>query len=175
MFDLMEKFSGYGFNKSHAAPYALIAYQTAYLKANYPAEFFAAAMNFELGDTDKLNIFRQELARQSFCRCCRPISIAPIPLSRWKRGERQSPPSAMPSPRSRASAMLRCASVVGGARGGRPFKDLFDFVERIDPRVINRKQMENLATAGAFDGLNKNRAQVLASIDMLLKHSHHSA
>src|SRR5205807_7476298 len=65
VFDLMEKFSGYGFNKSHSAPYALIAYQTAYLKANYPVEFLAASMTLDLGNTDKLNQFRQEASRLS--------------------------------------------------------------------------------------------------------------
>lgn len=198
IFDQIDKFAGYGFNKSHAAAYALIAYQTAYLKANYPVEFFAAAMNFELGDTDKINMFRQELARNR-------IPLLPPDINRSfplfavetpennavaVAGSEHSERTAEQSRQTNGKASIRYAlaaikgvgdaamrSVVlarTGAEQSRPFKDLFEFVERVDPRVINRKQMENLTTAGAFDGLNKNRAQVMASVDILLKHSHQS-
>lgn len=172
IFDQIDKFAGYGFNKSHAAAYALIAYQTAYLKANYPVEFFAAAMNFELGDTDKINMFRQELARNR-------IPLLPPDINR-------SFPQFAVEPQEAGPVAIRYAlSAIKGvgaaamssmvvAREAGVFKDLFDFVERVDPRVVNRKQMENLANAGAFDGLNKNRAQVMAAVDILLKHSHQS-
>jgi DNA polymerase-3 subunit alpha len=171
IFDLMEKFSGYGFNKSHSAPYAFIAYQTAWLKANYPAEFFAAAMNFELGDTDKLNVFRGELARHG-------IALLPPDINRsHPTFAVEVQDSGIPAIRYALAAIkgvgdaaMRAVAAERQAVG--PFEDLFDFAERVDPRVINKKQMENLAAAGAFDSLNKNRAQVMLAIDTLLKHSH---
>ena len=144
IFDQIDKFAGYGFNKSHAAAYALIAYQTAYLKANYPVEFFAAAMNFELGDTDKLNVFRRNW-RAIASPCCRPISTV---LSRSLRSRKRmaNPSSAMRSPPSKASAMAAMQVRGRGARRQASLKDLFDFSERVDPRMsLNRKQMENLA------------------------------
>jgi DNA polymerase-3 subunit alpha len=171
IFDQIDKFAGYGFNKSHAAAYALIAYQTAYLKANYPVEFFAAAMNFELGDTDKLNVFRQELARHS-------VALLPPDIN---RSQAWFAPEIMADGKKAIRYALAAIKGVGDAamrvlaaereRGG-AYKDLFDIVVRLDPRLINRKQLEGLAAAGAFDAMNRNRAQVIASIDLLLKYGH---
>lgn len=171
IFDQIDKFAGYGFNKSHAAAYALIAYQTAWLKANYPVEFFAAAMNFEMNDTDKLSLFRQELNRNG-------ILLLQPDINR-------SFPTFRPEETATAKGAVRYAlaaikgvgaaamqALVAAREEKGPFKDLFDVAERIDPRIINRKQMEGLASAGAFDSLLKNRSQVIASIDVLLKHSH---
>jgi len=168
IFDQIDKFAGYGFNKSHAAAYALIAYQTAYLKANYPVEFFAAAMNFELGDTDKLSVFRQELMRNR-------IALLPPDINH------SFPTFAVEEANGKAAIRYALSAVKGvGAAAMRGvveerkkglFKDIFDFAERIDPHEVNRKQWENLARAGVFDSLNKNRAQVIESIDALLKHS----
>ncbi len=174
IFDQIDKFAGYGFNKSHAAAYALIAYQTAWLKANHPVEFFAAAMNFEMGDTDKLAVFRQELARAG-------IALLPPDVNRsftnfrpeavaGGKGAIRYALAAIKGVGSAAMDLLVAARETGGA-----FKDLFDFAERIDPRVVNRKQMEGLAMAGAFDPLCKSRAQMIAAIDLLLKHSHVTA
>lgn len=174
IFDQIDKFAGYGFNKSHAAAYALIAYQTAYLKANYPVEFFAAAMNFELGDTDKLNVFRQELARNRIQLLPPDINHSYPVFAVERTGEGKAAIRyALAAIKGVGDAAMR-AMVVAREAGGL-FKDLFDFAERVDARAINRKQMENLATAGAFDGLNRHRAQVVASIDTLLKHSHQTA
>jgi DNA polymerase-3 subunit alpha len=170
IFDQIDKFAGYGFNKSHAAAYALIAYQTAYLKANYPVEFFAAAMNFELGDTDKLNVFRQELQRNRI-RLLPPDINRSYPLFAVEQTDGKSAIRyALAAVKGVGDAAMR--AVIVSRQAGGDFKDLFDFVERIDARVINRKQMENLTTAGAFDQLNRNRNQVLNSVDLLLKHSH---
>ena len=173
IFDLMEKFSGYGFNKSHSAPYALIAYQTAYMKANYPAEFFAASMNFEMGDTDKLNIFRQELARHRIALLPPDINKSQ-PMFAVEAQENGTPAIryALAAIKGVGDAAMR--AMVKTREAGGAFKDLFDFAERVDARVINRKQMESLAAAGAFDSLNRNRAQVAASVDLLLKHSQQS-
>jgi DNA polymerase-3 subunit alpha len=168
IFDQIDKFAGYGFNKSHAAAYALVAYQTAYLKANYPVEFFAAAMNFELGDTDKLNVFRQELVRNR-------IALLPPDINH------SYPVFAVEDVDGKAAIRYALAAIKGvgmaamqgmvAARQKAPFRDLFDLAERVDSHAVNRKQMENLASAGAFDSLNKSRSQVIASIDTLLKHS----
>ena len=173
IFDLMEKFSGYGFNKSHSAPYAFVAYQTAYLKANYPAEFFAAAMNFELGDTDKLNVFRQELARHR-------IALLPPDINKsFPLFAVEAQDSGVPAIRYALAAIkgvgdAAMRAVVVAREAGGPFKDLFDMAERVEARLINRKSMESLAAAGAFDSLNRNRAQVMAGIDLVLKHSQQS-
>ncbi|MER2519986.1 MAG: DNA polymerase III subunit alpha [Bdellovibrionales bacterium] len=174
IFDQIDKFAGYGFNKSHAAAYALIAYQTAWLKANYPVEFFAAAMNFERGDTDKLNLFRQELARHR-------IPLLPPDINRSHPlfavetipdGQTLAIRYALAAIKGVGDMAMRQLVVARNETKGKSFRDLFDMAERIDPRVINKKQMENLAMAGAFDSLEKNRAQVVASLELLLKHSH---
>ena len=173
IFDQIDKFAGYGFNKSHAAAYALIAYQTAYFKANYPVEFFAAAMNFELGDTDKLNVFRQELVRNRIPLLPPDInkSYPSFAVERTADG-RQAIRYALAAVKGVGDAAMR---MVISVREAGMFKDLFDLAERVDPRQFNRKQMENLAAAGAFDSLLPNRAQMTAAIDMLLKHSHQVA
>ncbi|MDE2028955.1 MAG: DNA polymerase III subunit alpha [Alphaproteobacteria bacterium] len=168
IFDQIDKFAGYGFNKSHAAAYALVAYQTAYLKANHPVEFFAAAMNFELGDTDKLNVFRQELARNRISLLPPDINASFPTFAVEQHGDKLAIRYALAAIKGVGMAAMH--SVVA-ARGDKPFADLFDFAERVDPHVVNRKQLENLAAGGAFDSLNKNRAQVIAGIDTLLKHS----
>jgi DNA polymerase III subunit alpha len=183
IFDQMAKFAGYGFNKSHAAAYALVAYQTAYLKANYPVEFLAALMTLDLGNTDKLNIFRQELDRLG-------IRVLPPDINRSEvtfAVEAEAP--TLPSPANRGGKGGRKPSIryalaavkgVGGqamsdlvaerAARGR-FKDLIDFAGRLDARSFNRRQFENLAKAGAFDSLNANRAQTLAAAEQLLRQS----
>jgi DNA polymerase-3 subunit alpha len=185
IFDQIDKFAGYGFNKSHAAAYALVAYQTAYLKANYPVEFFAAAMNFELGDTDKLNVFRQELVRNRITllppdinhsfptfaveehegKSCIRYALAAI------KGVGMAAMQHVVAVREGAVAVAPLGAEQSRQQKAGKFKDLFDMAERVDSHAVSRKQMENLANAGAFDGLNKNRAQVVASTDTLQKHN----
>jgi len=181
IFDQMAKFAGYGFNKSHAAAYALVAYQTAYLKANYPVEFLAALMTLDLGNTDKLNVFRQELDRLS-------IRLLPPDINRSEVTFAVEPETpTLPSPAGGGGKgggkpairyALAAVKGVGGqamsdlvaerAAHGR-FKDLFDFAGRLDAKSFNRRQFENLAKAGAFDSLNPNRAQTFAAADQLLR------
>jgi DNA polymerase-3 subunit alpha len=169
IFDQMAKFAGYGFNKSHAAAYALIAYQTAYLKANYPVEFLAALMTLDVGNTDKLHVFRQELDRLG------------IPLLPPEIARSEVTFAVEPDPKSGRAAVRYALDAVKGVgaqamaelvaertRGGR-FKDLFDFARRLDTRSFNRRQFENLARAGAFDSLNPNRAQTFAAAEQLLR------
>jgi DNA polymerase-3 subunit alpha len=175
VFDLMEKFSGYGFNKSHSAPYALIAYQTAYLKANYPVEFLAASMTLDMGNTDKLNQYRQEVSRFE-------IALLPPDINRSDVAF-----SVEPDPKTGKPAIrYALAAVKGvGAQAMRdlvaeraahgPYKDLFDLARRLDTRSLNRRQFENLVKAGAFESLNPNRAQSFAAAELLLREASRTA
>ncbi|WP_374445667.1 DNA polymerase III subunit alpha [Stella sp.] len=172
VFDQVAKFAGYGFNKSHAAAYALVSYQTAYLKANYPVEFFAASMSLDLGNTDKLNTFRQELARLG-------IPLLPPDVN---RSQVEFSVEARPGDGTgeRAGAVRYALAGLKGvgipamqglvaARGDRPFAGLEDFAARIDARAVTRKQVEALARAGAFDAFNPNRAQVMAAAETIVR------
>ncbi len=174
IFDLVNKFAGYGFNKSHAAAYALVAYQTGYLKANFPVEFFAASMTLDLGNTDKLNVFRQELSRLK-------ISLLPPDINRSEAEFAVEPLPAGGRAIRYALGAIKGVGVeamkalVEERKANGPYRDLFGFGRRLDPRLINRRQLEGLVRAGAFDGLNPNRAQVLAAIDLLLRDAHAAA
>ncbi len=155
----MAKFAGYGFNKPHAAAYALVTYQTAYLKASYPVEFLAALMTLDLGNTDKLNIFRQELSRLG-------IRLLPPDVNRSEVtfAVEQDSKTGKPAIRYALAAVKGVGAqamaelVAERAARGR-FKDLADFSRRLDAKSFNRRQFESLAKAGAFDSLNPNRAR----------------
>jgi len=174
IFDLVDKFAGYGFNKSHAAVYALVAYQTAYLKANYPVEFLAASMTLDMGNTDKLNAFRQELNRVGI-----KLLAPDVNKSSWDFAVEEAPGA---DGKNEASIRYALAAIrnVGGkamrdleaerAANGR-FKSLFDLAQRLDSKVLNKRMLESLACAGAFDQLVPNRAQVMAAADLVLKHA----
>jgi len=165
LFGLMEKFSGYGFNKSHAAPYALIAYQTAWLKANTPVEFFAGSMSLDLSNTDKLAVFYQDAKSLG-------VSIRPPDINRSGADfevEDGAVLYALGAVRNVGLEAMR--HLVAVREEGGAFADLFDFVERVDPRQVNKRAIENLARAGAFDSIHPNRAQILAAADLLVAHS----
>ena len=172
----MAKFAGYGFNKSHAAAYALVAYQTAYLKANHPVEFMAASMTLDLGNTDKLAHFRQELDRLGIALLPPDINRSEVDLRGRDRPEdAASPRSAMRWPRSRGSARRRCRTSSPSASRNGPFRDLFDFAARLDTKSFNRRQFESLVKAGAFDCLDPNRAQSFAAAELLLRQASRAA
>jgi DNA polymerase-3 subunit alpha len=162
IFDLVAKFAGYGFNKSHAAAYALIAYQTAYLKANYPVEFIAASMNYEMHTTDKLSIFRQEAQKMG-------IEVLPPDINKSKAyfavedGSIRYALAAVKNVGEQAMDAIVKEREAGGA-----FAGLGDFVRRVDAGNMNRRQLEHLIAAGAFDSLNDNRRQLYESSDILL-------
>ncbi|HEY2357668.1 MAG TPA: DNA polymerase III subunit alpha [Phenylobacterium sp.] len=164
LFGLMEKFSGYGFNKSHAAPYALIAYQTAWLKANAPVEFFAGSMSLDMANTDKLSVFYQD-AKRSGVKIRSPDVNASGADFEVEDGEVLYALGAI-----RNVGLQAMQHVVAVRRDGGPFRDVFDFVERVDPRQVNRRTFETLARAGAFDSLNPNRAQLIAAAEGLVGH-----
>ncbi len=172
VFDLMARFADYGFNKSHAAAYALVSYQTAWMKANHPVAFLAACMNLALSNTDKIAALRQEAARMG-------IIVAPPDINRSGalftievEGEAQRIRYALAAVKKVGQAAM--AALVA-ARGTRPFADLADLAARVDPRPLNKMQLENLARAGAFDSLNPNRAQMFAGADTILKRAQATA
>ncbi|NWH08948.1 MAG: DNA polymerase III subunit alpha [Alphaproteobacteria bacterium] len=174
IFEQAEKFAGYGFNKGHAAAYAQVAYQTAYLKANYPAEFIAASMTLDIGATDRLNIFRQEAERLS-------IPVLPPSINESEATFAVAFDAAGKPAIRYALAAIRNVGrpamdhLVEVRASGRPFRSLFDFARRVDPRHVSKRALESLAAAGAFDGLNPNRAQVMAGAETLIAHANGTA
>jgi DNA polymerase-3 subunit alpha len=170
IFDQVDKFAGYGFNKSHAAAYALVCYQTAYLKANHPVEFFAASMTLDMGNADKIGNFRRELERLQI-----PLLPPDINMSMAEFAVERTPDGKL-------GVRYALAAIKGVGRDAMsrlteereangPFKDLFDLAERLDQRVINKRLLESLAKAGAFDSLNRNRAQSFGAVEALTRHS----
>ena len=170
IFDLVDKFAGYGFNKSHAAAYALVSYQTAYLKANYPVEFLAACMAYSVANTDKLNVFRQESDRMG-------IKLLPPDINKsTETFAVEILPDGTKAIRYALAAirnvgMPAMKSLVAERMANGPFKDVFDLMRRVDAGVMNKRQMESLINAGAFDSLDRNRAKLFASVDMLVRYA----
>jgi len=161
IFDLLAKFANYGFNKSHAATYALVSYQTAYLKAHYPHEFLAASMTLDMGNTDKLAEFRSEAKRNK-------IELVPPCVNRSQ---------VVFSVKDKAILYGLCAVKGVGrqvaehiieVRGDTPFKDLGDFARRVDPRALSKRTLETLANAGAFDDIVPRREVAFAAIEAVM-------
>ncbi len=166
VFDLMEKFAGYGFNKSHAAAYALLAYQTAYLKAHFPAAFMAANLSAAMDDTDKVQALHEDTVANKLEVLPPDINLGNyrfVPVSgnaiRYGLGAIKG---------TGESAILEIAKQrqVGGT-----YRDLFDFCNRVDKRIVNRRAMESLIRGGAFDSLHADRAQLFASLGMALENA----
>ncbi len=164
IFDLLAKFANYGFNKSHAAAYAIVSYQTAYMKAHYPVEFLAASMTLDMANTEKVNDFRQDAARLGI------EIVAPSVQTSFRRFE---------TGENRIYYSLAALKGVGeGAvdhivevRGDTPFASLEDFCLRIDPKQINRRVLESLINAGAFDCFGKDRAELIGGLDRIIGYS----
>ena len=165
LFDLIDKFAGYGFNKSHAAAYALVAYQTAWLKAHHRAEFYAASMSFDMALTDKLGVFVEDM-RRGAVDCLPPEINASHAYFTVNQEAVRYALGALKGVGEKAMEAL----VEERERAG-PFKSLEDFAARIDPRLLNRRQLESLAGAGAFDALNPDRAAVFAAAETILAHA----
>ncbi|HEU5019422.1 MAG TPA: DNA polymerase III subunit alpha [Pseudolabrys sp.] len=171
IFDLLERFAEYGFNKSHAAAYALVAYQTAYMKANFPVEFLAATMTLDMNNTDKLAEFRDEAKRLG-------IKLVPPSVNRSDVAFEVDGNSIVYALAALKGVGTQAVESIVAARAERPFADLADFAERINPRAINKRVLESLAAAGAFDCFEQNRARVFAGVDLLLgraQHAHETA
>ena len=163
LFDLLEKFAGYGFNKSHAAAYALVAYQTAYLKAHYPAAFLASTMSADMNNTDSVHVFYDDCAPNQV-----EILSPDVNQSEYKF-----------TPISKNQVLYGLGAVKGTGQAaievilqarnnGGPFKDLFDFCNRLDLRKVNRRVVESLIRAGAFDKLSPSRNALLAGVAMAM-------
>jgi DNA polymerase III subunit alpha len=162
IFELVAKFAGYGFNKSHAAAYALIAYQTAYLKANYPIEFLAASMTLDMGTTDKLNIFAQEARRMG-------IRIDPPSINRSEAGFIPSDGAIRYSLAALKNVGRQAVDHICTEREARgAFRDVSDFARAINPRLVNKRALETLAAAGALDELGIDRATAFANVDRIM-------
>lgn len=163
LFDLMEKFAEYGFNKSHSAAYALIAYHTAWLKAYYPAEFMAATMSSEMSDTDKVRIFYED---------CRDNGLEMLAPDINQSLYRFEPVSAKQIRYGlgaiKGSGEAAIGAIVAEREAHGPYKGLFDLVRRVDKRFLNRRVLEALVKAGAFDSLNDHRASLFASVGAAL-------
>ncbi|HYZ22579.1 MAG TPA: DNA polymerase III subunit alpha [Rhodopila sp.] len=167
VFDLMAKFADYGFNKSHAAAYAFVAYQTAWLKANHPEVFLAACMSLAINNTDRLASLKQEAERGGI-RILPPdlnASAADFNVERMEDGQLAIRYALAAIKKVGMSAM---ESVVA-ARGEKPFAGVADFAARVDPRQLNRMQLENLIRAGAFDSIDPNRAHLFAAAETILR------
>ena len=162
IFELVAKFAGYGFNKSHAAAYALIAYQTAYLKANHCQEFLAASMTLDMSNTDKLYSFTREAKQRG---------IAILPPSANKSAVDFEPEGgdiryALAALKNMGQA---AAAHIVEERGDKPYRDLSDFMSRVNPKTVNKRAIETLNAAGALEDLEKNRAKVAKNLERLVE------
>ncbi|MBF6615829.1 MAG: DNA polymerase III subunit alpha [Candidimonas sp.] len=168
LFDLMEKFAGYGFNKSHSAAYALIAYQTAWLKAHHPAEFLAATLSSDMDDTDKVQIFWKDALANGVQVLPPDVNTSayrfePVPDEHAARGE---PPRTMRYGLGaiKGTGQGAVEEIIRARQEGGPYTSLFDFCRRIDRHSVNRRSIEALIRAGAFDQIEENRAALLATV-----------
>ncbi|WP_051607576.1 DNA polymerase III subunit alpha [Hyphomonas sp. L-53-1-40] len=161
IFDTMEKFAGYGFNKSHAAAYALIGYHTGYLKRHFPVEFLAASMSLDIGNTDKLAAFFQEAKRLKI-----PVLAPDVNTSSADFDVRDGA-VVYALGALKGVGLEAMKHVVEIRDGDGRFADLYDFAERVDPKHVNKKAFESLSKAGAFDGMEPNRARMLESAPLL--------
>jgi len=169
LFDLIDKFAGYGFNKSHAAAYALLAYQTAWLKAHHKPEFFAASMCYDMALTDKLAIWVDDM-RRSAVPCLPPCINASAAEFTVEEVSVRYALGALKGVGEKAMEQLVAERTAKG-----PFRSLDDFADRIDPRLLNRRQLESLAGAGAFDAVEPERAAVFAGAETILAHASSAA
>ncbi len=161
IFELLARFADYGFNKSHAAAYALVAYQTAYMKANHPVEFLAASMTLDMGNTDKLAEFRAEAQRLG-------VKVEPPSVNRSGVSFEVEAGMIHYALAALKGVGPQAVEAIVVARDNRPFRDLADFAGRINPRAVNKRVLESLGAAGAFDELERNRARVHAGAELIL-------
>ena len=163
LFDLLEKFAGYGFNKSHAAAYALVAYHTAYLKAHYPAAFLASTMSADMNNTDNVHLFFDD---------CAPNKVEVLPPDVNQSGYRFEPLNNSQILYGlgavKGSGLAAIELILSAREQDGPFKSLFDFCNRLDLRKVNRRVIESLIRVGAFDKLEPNRAALLAGVSMAI-------
>ncbi|HGG04206.1 MAG TPA: DNA polymerase III subunit alpha [Aliiroseovarius sp.] len=165
VFDLLEKFANYGFNKSHAAAYAVVSYQTAWLKANYPVEFMAGVMNCDIHLTDKLGVYAEEVKRGL------DIEIIPPCVNRAQATFTVHDGAVVYALGALKNVGVEAMKLIVEGRGDKPFTTLFDVARRVDLKRVGKRPMEMLARAGAFDVLDPNRHRVFDSLDGLVAYS----
>ncbi len=177
IFEQVDKFAGYGFNKSHAAAYALVAYQTAYLKANYPVEFLAASMTLDLGNTDKLNVFRQELDRLGIALLPPDINRSRVTFTvetiRRDGQEEYAVRYALAAIKNVGSQAM--TDVVAERDRNGSFTDMADLAGRLGASGANKRQFENLVRAGAFDAIDRNRKRLYEGAESVMRLANASA
>ena len=164
VFDLLEKFANYGFNKSHAAAYAVVSYQTAYLKANYPVEFMAGVMNCDLHLTEKLAVYKREVDRME-------IAVIPPCVNRSRARFDVKDGALVYALGALKNVGVDAMRLIVDGRGETPFATLFDLARRVDLKRVGKRPLEMLARAGAFDQLDRNRKRVFESLDALVSYS----
>jgi DNA polymerase-3 subunit alpha len=163
LFDLMEKFAGYGFNKSHAAAYALITYQTAYFKAHHPAAFMAANLSLVMDDTDKVRALRDDAVALGLALLAPDVNASNY---RFEPIDDRSIRYGLGGIKGTGKQAIE--AIVAARESGGPFRDLFDFCRRVDKRTVNRRAVEALIRAGAFDAIDARRATLFASVGVAL-------
>ncbi|MDB5382047.1 MAG: polymerase subunit alpha [Rhodospirillales bacterium] len=174
IFDLMERFADYGFNKSHAAAYALVSYQTAWLKANHTVAFLAASMSLDVSNTDRLAGHMQEASRLG-------IPVLPPDINKSEHDfVAENTVEGKPAIRFALAGVKRVGEAAmrelcKAREAGGAFQSLSDFTGRVDPRLLNKMQLENLGKAGAFDALSANRASLVAGAEVLLRRAQSAA
>lgn len=164
IFDQMEKFASYGFNKSHAAAYSLISYQTAYLKAHYPVEFMCAIMDFDIANTDKISFYVDEVRKMGIKVLVPDINNSDV-MFKVEDGNIRFALSAI---KGVGEAGMR--SIIDEREKNGVFKNISDFIHRVDIKQMNRKQLEALIKAGAFDCLDSNRNRLFTNMEHILNH-----
>jgi len=164
IFDLMEKFAGYGFNKSHSAAYALIAYQTAWLKAHYPAAFMASVLSSDMDNTDKVLLFYQEA-------CQMGLTMLPPSIQEGEHHFKVTPDNEVRYGLGAIKGVGEQAvlALVEEREANGPYKDLFDLTRRVDLKKVGKRTLEPLIESGAFDCFSKNRASLMASLEAAVK------
>jgi DNA polymerase III subunit alpha len=163
LFDLMEKFAGYGFNKSHSAAYALIAYQTAWFKTHHPAAFMAANLSLVMDDTDKIKSLYDDALAQGLSMLPPDVNASPY---RFEPVDSRSIRYGLGGIKGTGQAAIE--AIVAAREAGGPFTDLFDLCRRVDKRVVNRRVVEALVRAGAFDAIDPRRAALFSSAGLAL-------
>jgi len=166
LFDLIDKFAGYGFNKSHAAAYAVLSYQTAWLKTHYPEEFYAASMCFDMHQSEKLAVFVDDLRRNGLTLLGPDMNRSEAEFTVETTELGLAVRYALAGIRNVGEKAME--QIVAEREAHGPFESLDDLFRRMPPGAMNRRQLESLAGAGAFDSLEPDRARVLASADLLL-------
>ena len=167
IFELLAKFADYGFNKSHAAAYALVSYQTAFMKAHYPVEFIAASMTLDMNNTDKLSEFRAEAQKLG-------IKVEPPSINQSGATFEVADKTIFYALAGLKGVGGQAVELIVEARNSGPFNSLAEFAARVNPRAINKRVVESLAAAGAFDAVEPNRARAFGGADAILAACHRS-